>query len=80
MLGADLREANLREADLREANLIAAILFGADLRETDLREAAGLTEEQLDSAFTDATTTLPDGSQGPFKRGSGAHRPRAEAE
>ncbi len=72
---ANLSRANLlRKADLIWADLRGANLAVADLSEADLRDAYGLTEVQLDSAKTDERTILPDGSQGPFERGSGAHR------
>ncbi len=71
--GADLSGANLRGADLRGANLSGANLSGANLNGANLRGVGNLTEDQLADALSDETTTLPDGSKGPFKRGSGAH-------
>jgi len=57
---ADLRRANLEGADLREANLGDADLRGTNLRGADLSEAIGLTQPQLDSAYGDKATVLPD--------------------
>jgi len=49
--GADLRGAYLEGADLREAHLEGA----------DLSRAKGLTQAQVDAAFGDAETELPEG-------------------
>ena len=73
--GADLCGADLRGADLRGANLREANLGAANLRMANLRDAKNLTEEQLASVETDEMSVLPDGSKGPFRRGSGAHLP-----
>ena len=63
--GADLQGANLQGADLRRANLQGANLQGADLRRADLQGAnlqgaEGLTQDLLNPAFGDDTTTLPE--------------------
>ena len=76
---ADLGGANLSGTDLRGANLRGVKLLRAVLSGANLYEATGLTEEQLASAITDETTTLPDGSKGPFQPGSGAHQPLTKA-
>lgn len=75
LIGADLRGARLARADLRGAQMIGADLRGADMSGADLTGAdlrganlAGanltgavfLTQSQLDSAFGDASTRLPD--------------------
>ena len=72
---ADLSGAILSSADLRGAILSSADLSGAVLHSANLRGAISLTEEQLASATTDKGTTLPDGSKGPFRPGSGTHLP-----
>lgn len=56
---ADFRRADLRRADLRGATLTNAILDEADLRMADLREVKGLTQKQVDQAYTDEQTQLP---------------------
>src|SRR5215208_2353567 len=68
--GANLQEADLRRANLQEADLQAAILQGANLQEATLpgatlpgailEDARGLTQEQIEQAFGDETTTLPE--------------------
>lgn len=65
LINADLRSANLRrarlvkadlrDADLREANLSSANLIGADLSTTD-----SLTQGQINSAYGDGSTKLPE--------------------
>ena len=52
-------------ADLQYAFLQGAHLQGAHLEGADLRGAVGLTQEQLDQAFGDDHTTLPDGLNRP---------------
>jgi len=78
--GAHLREAHLEGADLSEACLKGANLYLAHLNEADLNEAHlegvhlrntyGLTQGQLNTAFGDDETVLPDGLSRP------AHWPR----
>jgi uncharacterized protein YjbI with pentapeptide repeats len=64
--GANLRGAKLQGADLRnaefdaETTLSAARFSYAALRATDFSETS-ITQEQLDSAFGDASVTLPGG-------------------
>jgi uncharacterized protein YjbI with pentapeptide repeats len=57
---ARLDRASLSDAELTDADLSGARLYGADLRET-----TGLTQEQLNSAYGNANTQLPDGLQRP---------------
>jgi hypothetical protein len=69
--GADMGQAKLNDADLSSSILIGVTLIGADLTGADLTEAdltganltetIGLTQEQLDKAFSDGETLLPDG-------------------
>lgn len=63
--GADLRKANLQYADFARSELKGANLKGANLSGARLNLAAGLTQEQLDSAFGDAATSLPVGLKAP---------------
>jgi uncharacterized protein YjbI with pentapeptide repeats len=75
--GVHLEGANLGGAHLEGANLWGAHLEGANLDRThlegaDMYEAVGLTQEQIDSAFTDGTTILP----GYLKEGTRADRPK----
>jgi hypothetical protein len=56
LCGSDLREAALDTANLTNATLSRACLIGADLRGT-----VGLTQEQLEDAWGDDTTKLPEG-------------------
>lgn len=69
--GANLRWANLEQADLKGANLIRADLREANLEKTqlqgaNLKMAEGLTQEQIDGALLDKSTTLPDYLKAPF--------------
>jgi uncharacterized protein YjbI with pentapeptide repeats len=69
--GADLREAHLEMAwfdgthlegaELQGAHLEGAWLLGAYLQGADLSGAEGLTQAQIDQAFGDAATQLPQG-------------------
>ncbi|MFE1744848.1 pentapeptide repeat-containing protein [Coleofasciculus sp. H7-2] len=63
--GAFLIEANLQGADLSGANLQGAFLRKANLQGADLREAENLEFEQLETAFGDSTTVLPDNLERP---------------
>jgi hypothetical protein len=56
LLGAHLEGANL----MRGAHLVGASLWGAHLEKADLHGADGLTWKQIDQAFTDGETRLPD--------------------
>jgi len=77
---ANLNWANLNEAGLREAKLNQANLYGADLSEADcsgtymgaarlhsadLSGAVNLTQEQIDRAFGNSQTKLPEGLERP---------------
>ena len=77
---ADLMQADLWDADFTEANLEGATLVGgyfggarfdgaaltgANLSGAELAGAHGLTQEQLNTACADATTTLPAGMTAP---------------
>jgi hypothetical protein len=95
--GANLREAILREAILRGANLQEAMLQGAtllgavlqeanlqgaDLRGARLAGARELTQEQIEQAFEDETTTLPSPLRRPVgwrSRARAGNRSRARA-
>jgi len=62
---ANLSHASLASASLEGASLYSARLNGADLREArlngaDLRWASGLTREQIESAWIDERTALPE--------------------
>jgi uncharacterized protein YjbI with pentapeptide repeats len=68
--GADLSRANLSAAHLSAAQLIAADLAAANLRgasllAADLRRAKNLTQEQINLAYGDEHTKLPDDLQRP---------------
>jgi hypothetical protein len=79
LLGANLRGADLRGADLRGAYLALAKLGWANLTRADLHEAllaladlrgadltgATVTDEQLNTAWSLAGATLPDGTRLP---------------
>ncbi len=56
---ANLQEADLRGADLRGTRFVGANLSNAKLQGVDLGSAKCLTQDQIESAFTDETTTLP---------------------
>jgi uncharacterized protein YjbI with pentapeptide repeats len=63
--GADLRFADLSEADLSRADFTGARLNGAKITGADiggaiLSEAEGLLQEQLDEAFGDSETAVPE--------------------
>lgn len=55
MKNADLYEANLQRVDFEGADLTGAKLFGSTLK-----GAINLTQQQLESAYGDRTTQLPD--------------------
>ncbi len=62
-----LVEAHLEKSDLRRARLIGANLEGAHLEGADLRNVTGLTREQIESAYINVNTKLPDYLQTPAK-------------
>jgi uncharacterized protein YjbI with pentapeptide repeats len=71
LINADLSSANLNEAELVAADLSGARLFETDLSDADLSDAdlsgadlsaaRGLTQKQLDEAWGDERTKLPEG-------------------
>jgi hypothetical protein len=63
-------------ANLTNALFGDAQMFTADLRASNLQGARGLTSTQLSQARTDDRTILPNGTAGPYSKGSGAERPR----
>jgi len=72
LAGADLSRADLKGADLTGAigsigaDLSGADLGGADLSGADLTGAKGITPSQLNDAFGDKNTQLPDGDTPPL--------------
>jgi dsDNA-binding SOS-regulon protein len=60
LVGANLNFANLSGAKLYDANLDGADLSGAILIGAYLEGAAGLTREQIESAWIDERTALPE--------------------
>jgi hypothetical protein len=58
--GANPYRAHLEGVDLSGAHLERATPVGAHLEGADLSGAHGLTQEQVDSAYTDENTLLPD--------------------
>lgn len=76
MNGADLRGAKMRGANLHAADLDGAIIKDTDIRDANLKLAwlhgvncAGfenLSQEQLDSAFGDITTNIPQNANRPL--------------
>ena len=65
VLAGNLSGALLYGADLSGAQLDDANLSGAGLSGADLREAVGLRQAQLDAAWGDGETRLPDGMRRP---------------
>jgi hypothetical protein len=63
--GAKLQRADLQGTNLQRANLQRANLLEADLQGADLRETTDLTDAQLERAFGDQYTQLPDGFRQP---------------
>jgi uncharacterized protein YjbI with pentapeptide repeats len=59
--GANLGGARLEGAIFGKAHLEGANLTGARLEGTDLREVTGLVQAQIDEAFGNAATKLPEG-------------------
>jgi hypothetical protein len=59
--GANFSRAHLEGAHLDGANLTGAFLRGAFLEGADLSQTTGVTQEQLEGAFTDIATTFPEG-------------------
>jgi uncharacterized protein YjbI with pentapeptide repeats len=65
LIAADLTDANLSGAYLIAADLTDANLSGANLLAADLRRAKNLTQEQINLAYGDERTKLPDHLQRP---------------
>jgi hypothetical protein len=61
LTGANVSRADLTGADFHKADLTHADLTGAYLTGADLSGALNLTQDQVDSAFTDEATKLPAG-------------------
>jgi uncharacterized protein YjbI with pentapeptide repeats len=61
LMGTNLRRANLKGVDFWMADMKDANLQGAELQGANLTEVTNLTQKQIDSAITDATTVLPAG-------------------
>jgi len=59
--GANLSGATLVGAHLGGARMTGAVLTGANASGAEMADAVGLTQEQLNTACGDATTTLPAG-------------------
>ena len=62
---ARLEGASLRRAHLNGATLHLASLYGAHLEGAQLQDAVGLRQNQLDLAFGDENTELPNGLSRP---------------
>lgn len=58
--GVDLSDSVIIEANLSEANLEDADLTDAYLHGTDLRRVRNLTADQIESAFIDRDTLVPE--------------------
>jgi len=65
LIGADLTGADLNGANLTDANLLDVNATGAILHGANLSSARNLTQAQLDSAFGDEKTQVPEGLQRP---------------
>jgi uncharacterized protein YjbI with pentapeptide repeats len=63
--GARLSAAHLERANFDGAHLEGASLVGANLEGANLRGAEGLTQTQIDAAFGDTRTQLPEGLSRP---------------
>jgi hypothetical protein len=63
--GAFLQRADLSGAQLNSADLSGAFLHGARLGGAHLSQTVGLTQAQLDTAYGDAATQIPNGLQRP---------------
>lgn len=62
--GVDFSVANLSVANFSDAGLSEVDLSGANLSNTNLSKAKGLVQAQLDSAFGDYETRLPESESG----------------
>ncbi len=63
--GADLSEANLQKAFFGQTNLQEADLSGANLRGTSLKRAKNLESYQIEGAYGDSRTSLPQHLEAP---------------
>ena len=63
--GADLSGANLQKAFFRQTNLQEADLSGANLRGTSLKKAINLESYQIEGAYGDSQTSLPQHLEAP---------------
>ena len=72
-----MRGGEFAGAVLAGARFEGAKLLTVDFRGADLRGVRDLTAEQLLQALTDAATTLPNGTKGPYMKYSGAEKVRA---
>lgn len=61
LAGTDLQQANLRGADLTGADLTGAMVWLAHLEGANLEGAVGVTREQVEAAYKDEDTKLPEG-------------------
>jgi uncharacterized protein YjbI with pentapeptide repeats len=59
-----LAKTALRGANLHAADLSGALLDGAVLSRADLRGTEGLTQAQIDRAYCNSRTRLPEGLEG----------------
>ena len=60
LMMVDFSDTSLRGAVFTRAVIFAATLNGADLSDADLRAAQGLSQEQLDTAYGNRGTRLPE--------------------
>ncbi len=72
--GLLLERADLRAVDLHGAHLGGANLSGAYLHGANLIRATGLTKEQIESAYIDENTRLPDYLKGSTEGKAGEGR------
>jgi len=71
LVGANLKFARLdsssaKDADFLDADLEGAVLLECDIRGAKLDKAKNLTQSQVDLAFGDASTTLPESVKRPL--------------
>jgi len=67
LLGAELRDTNFQGANLEGALLLDANFEGAQLSGANIRKATLLTQAQIDTAFGNSKTQLPDGLTRPSR-------------
>jgi uncharacterized protein YjbI with pentapeptide repeats len=73
--GSNLTSTDFEGADLTGASFRDAVLIAGRFGGANLKGARGLTGDQLVQSMTTMDTILPNGSQGPYRRFSGAERP-----